>query len=444
MSHIDPDDLLRYRFDPTLLDDPEAVASHVRSCGMCATALEVIDEQERALHDGETWSAAAAMRSRNGRFLKASERHTRMERENAVARRLLEPLLQPSLRLAEANLSAKPAFLNAGTVRVLCETARAFHERKPISALEMATVAYEVAQRLPDDASTPRRLSMAYAQRERANALRYLGRVRDALQALDEAEVLLDQDPIGDLFDIAIINLIRATVLVDADRFPEAATIIAKARQVFREYGDTSRELSAAIVEAWCCMELGYVALAAQLYESVAVTARKRGDLLMLARGVLNAGVAYRHMGDWMKAELCYFEALPLFEELDLPSEVARTNLQIATLTAIRGDLQSAVALLNASTNELARVGLTNDAAVAKLRWAETSLALGMTEGVAQACRRIIVTFQSEDLNRKARIALAFLHETLQKGNATHATAQRVREYIEALPRHPDQPFVPA
>lgn len=444
MSHVDVDDLIRYRIDRALVERPDDIAAHVAACPGCASELALIDAEEQALRAGETWEDLDALLSpRNDRLKEALERRKRMDREHAHARRLLEPLLQPSVRLEEARISKKPAFLHAGVVRVLCECAQQSHEKKPVSSLEMARAAYEVARELSDDASTHPRLCMAYALREQANALRYLGRFRDALAALDAAEPLFDHDPALDPFEVGVVNLIRATVLMDKGDIREAAAIAAKARRAAREYHDKGREIAASMVEAWCLIELGESTVAARIYEGVISIAGGAADTPLLARALLNAGVAYRQMRDFAIAEERTFSALVLFDGLGLTTEIARANLQIATITVERGDLAAGVGLLEACQKELTANSMTNDAAVAGLRWAEACLALNRRAGVADKCRHLVVIFDSQEMQRRARIALSYLQEAVTSGTATPKLVAEVREYIEALPRHPERDFVP-
>jgi tetratricopeptide (TPR) repeat protein len=444
MNHIETDDLLRYSIDPALTADAASIVSHLGVCQLCARELEAIGAEDDALHDEETWAIAdAAKAPPSGRLLEALQLHERIQRENEAAHGLLDRLLRPTLRLMDANISTKPAFVNAGVVRVLCEVARDFHEKKPISALDIATEAYRVAARLPTDGTTSQNLCMAYAQRERANALRLMGRFRDALLALDEAESLFNENPAADPFDIGIVNLSRAYVFYDSDRFVEAAACAHKARTVFADYPDSARQIGATIVHVGALLELGQAAEAAPAAEALIALARAQASLNMLARGLMLAGKAYRAMRRFDDAEQHYFEAVTLFEEMKLPTEAARARWQIATTAALRGDLPSAVTLLAASEVELATAGLTNDSAVATLRWAEVSLALGKPQGVAEKCRRIIVIFDSEGMQRRARAALAQLQEALEMNTATPTLAADVCEYIQTLHRNPERPFAP-
>ena len=63
------------------------------------------------------------------------------------------------------------------------------------------------------------------------------------------------------------------------------------------------------------------------------------------------------------------------------------------------------------------------DAAVATLRWTEASLALGVRDGVAEKCRRLVVVFESQGVERRARMDLAYLQEALQANRATPVRA---------------------
>ncbi len=445
MRHVDSDDLLRYRVEPSLLDDPLLIAAHLETCDACGRELAAIDEEERALRDELTWSiVVAAGAPPSARLQEILALRRRMDRENALARRLLDKLLRPSFRLLEARIAARPAFQHAGTVRVLCETARQFHEKRPATALDIATVAYEVAGKLPEDATMSRQVCMAFAQRERATALRYLGQMKNALEALEEADARFNENPAADTYDKAIVQMSRAYVLVDMGRFDEAAVRAAEARQTFRGYADASRELAVSMVEARCLIEVGRLSEAVEICDSVVAVARREGNLDLLARGLLNAGVTYRRIRDFVKAEERVFEAIPLFDQLRLHTEVARANLQLAIITVDRGNLRYGIELLAASEAELAEAGLANESALATLWWAEASLALGARDGVAEKCNRLVLFYESEGATRRARLALAYLQECLRSEAATPKVVAEVREFIERLPRNPAAPFAPS
>jgi hypothetical protein len=55
-----------------------------------------------------------------------------------------------------------------------------------------------------------------------------------------------------------------------------------------------------------------------------------------------------------------------------------------------------------------------------------------------------MVAFESERMERNARLALAYLHEALAAGTATPSIVRYVRAYLEELPAAPDRVFTPA
>src|SRR5206468_5369568 len=108
-----------------------------------------------------------------------------------------------------------------------------------------------------------------------------------------------------------------------------------------------------------------------------------------------------------------------------------------------RGDLATGEERLAGARRELQELGMQNDHALATLEWAEVRLARGETEGVAAACRGMVVRFESEGMMKNSRLALAYVHEALARGTATPALIRHVRHYLEALPTRLDETFVP-
>ena len=101
-------------------------------------------------------------------------------------------------------------------------------------------------------------------------------------------------------------------------------------------------------------------------------------------------------------------------------------------------------AALNASRHELLELGLKNDYALATLDWAEVRLELGQPEGLADACRGIIMQFEAEGMRQKAAVALDYVKRALAAEHATPALIRDVRQYLARLPRRPDVLLVPA
>jgi tetratricopeptide (TPR) repeat protein len=329
-------------------------------------------------------------------------------------------------------------------VRMLGAAANERHESRPTFSLELTVTACTIAKALPQTNGAGRRLSMGMALRERANALRYLGKFNDALRALEYAERFFDTSPGADDFDLAIVWYIRAAVLMKSDRLSEGTVAARDAARVFHEYGDRERELSSVMAEACCLLLSGHAQDAADTFVRVADLAREQSNTRVLASALQNGAVALVDLQQLERAERFYSEAIVLYDELRVPTEKARTMWALGSVAVARGHLEDGAARLDGSRKELAQLGLTNDAAQATLEWAEVCLALNLPEGVAAACRKIVVVFNSEGMQHHAKEALAALHEALRAGKATPDLVRSVRVYLDQLPANPTQPFVMA
>jgi tetratricopeptide (TPR) repeat protein len=442
MIHPDGAVLSAFSLDKNGVFDRDAVSAHVADCEACQEAVAVFQELDRALRHEETWGHVSALGERGDRMAQLRAVRQRVQAEDDEATRILKPLLKSPLRFKDAKLESNPRCHTAGMVRMLCTAANERHESRPTFSLQLAVTACAIAKSLPETKDSGRRLSMAMALRERANALRYLGKFSEALQALDYAERFLDVTPGADDFDRAIVWLIRAIVFMDSDRLAEGIVMAHEAAAVFHEYGDSDREASSIMVEAGCLLFSGRAQYAADAFMNVAELARARGNTRVLASALQNGAAALVDLRQLDRAERFYSEALVLYDELGVPTERARTMWALGSVVVARGHLEEGAARLDSSRTELARLGLTNDAARATLEWTEVRLALNKPEGVAEACRKIVVVFNSEDMQRYAKEALAVLHEALAAGKATPALVHSVRLYLETLPANPSQRFV--
>ncbi|MEA2239965.1 MAG: hypothetical protein QOC81_4689 [Thermoanaerobaculia bacterium] len=442
MTHPDGTVLSAFSLDAEGVYDRDAVAAHVAGCEACQEGVAIFRELDSALRHAETWEHVTALHTPGDRLAQIRAVRQRVQTEDDAATRLLKPLLNSPLRFRNAKLESQPWCHTAGLVRMLCAAANERHEIRPRFSLQLAVTACAIAKSLPETQDSGRRLSMAMALRERANALRYLGQFSEALQALDYAERLFDATPSADEFDRAIVWLLRATVFMKSDRLSEGIGLARDSARVFHEYGDGDRELTATMIEASCLMFAGHASAAVDAYKPVIELARPRGNTRLLASALQNSGLASVELGHLDHAESCYAEALVLYDELQVPTEKARTMWSLASVAVARGELQDGAAGLNAIRADLARLGLTNDAALATLEWAEVRLALKQSEDVAEACRKIVVVFSSEGMQRHAKEALAVLHEALARGRATPELLRSVRLYLDQLSANPTQGFI--
>src|ERR1700692_1178767 len=113
----------------------------------------------------------------------------------------------------------------------------------------------------------------------------------------------------------------------------------------------------------------------------------------MLARALQNAATSYLAAQQPEKAGVRLTEAVSLFDALGLTTEHARSVWKLASVVVAEGHFSEGIAQLALARSELRGLGLTNDAALATLEWAEACLATDLPEGVADACSAILVEF---------------------------------------------------
>ncbi|MEA2165025.1 MAG: hypothetical protein QOK37_3152 [Thermoanaerobaculia bacterium] len=441
MSHYTEDQLSDYALRRDAVNDARAVEEHLAGCPECREALDLIESFDEALRDPLPWELADAMSARRAAPPELLAKARAVAQEDAYARQLVMPLVDSPIRFREAGIDNDPRFFTLAVIRLLCTVANRTHEHQPQFGLMIADTALAISAKLEEAASAASAWCRGTAFKERANALRYLGRFREAETALDEAEKSFRACERPEPFDLAIVSYVRATVYCQMERFEEAIATARIAAQTFYEYGDTRRYLAALMAEG-----LGYYCAdrdveSARLMELVAREARAEDESELLCRALANAANCYTRLHDYESANDLYIKALQLLQHLDLPTEHARVSWAIAALKLENGAYDEALSGLEASRIQLFQLGMVNDAALATLDLVAGLLVVGNTERVPQLCRSISVTFSSEGMLRSAKKALAYLAEAVAQGVATPEAVRHVRTFLERLPTHPHEEF---
>jgi tetratricopeptide (TPR) repeat protein len=441
--HYSDDELATFRKDRSQAAARATIEAHLAECSDCRETAELFAEFDESLRDPGVWDDVPVFLPPARCPVEILAAKASIEKENAEAVRKLTPHLKSPLHFEDADVAGTARFHDAGVVRMLTAEAVAVCERNPKFALQLATAALEIARKLATEPARSRELLVAIAHRERANALRLLGKFRDAIAALDESEHISRRMP-HSVFDIAIVQYIRATVVIEfEERAGKALELARSAIQTFREYGDQQRELAARLVEAESLRIVSGSAQAAAAYEEVIILARKVDRNDILAHACHNAASAYAELGQLDRSERYYAEALARHEEQGNAVGKANCEWELARVLVLRGQLESGVRALEAARCSLFQLGLREDHGLATLDWAGAQLALNRPEGVAEACREIIPHYTSEGATKNARLALAYVHEALRHGTATPTLIRHVRHYLTQLPRHPSAAFQP-
>jgi tetratricopeptide (TPR) repeat protein len=339
-----------------------------------------------------------------------------------------------------ASIGDDPRYHSRGVVDVLNESARPLRNTQPLLALAAATAAVSIATKLAKMKECPYRV-VGTARVERAWALFFVGRYRDAEEALRQADAAFDEDPQATDWDRAHAALVRANVYVETHRLEEASEEALSAAAAFDSFGDQKYCLTASLVEGNILFLRGDYRSAARVLNRVALDAARNDDRVLSAGARQSAGNCYIELGELDKAERYFLEALSLWEELGLDVERLRTRWSLGALQKARGDLDGAIARIDEVRRAFEAIGIVNDAALARLELAEVLLLAERADEVPDLLRDVVVSFTSQGVMRNASLALAYLREAIEAGAVEARVVRHVRMYLEELPAHPARIF---
>src|SRR3954447_21659221 len=194
MSDYTEDELSASALPPDATDDWERVEQHVAACADCRSTLDAIEAFDIALQDPVPWEMAESMPARREAPAALLDHARAIAVADARARELLLPLVDSAIRFREARIDDDPRFYTLAVIRLLCKVANGMHERQPQFGLVLADTALSIVDKLPDLLKARSSWYVGTAMKERATALRCIGRFKDAEEALDHAEEAFESD----------------------------------------------------------------------------------------------------------------------------------------------------------------------------------------------------------------------------------------------------------
>jgi tetratricopeptide (TPR) repeat protein len=443
MTHYDDDELAQYAFDPEGVPDRETIEAHLRDCPSCTSQLAFIRTIDSGLKDEESWDIANSI----GVGLDVSrlvELAGRVDAEDAEAEALLTPLLESPLRFVWADIARKERYRSPGVVRVLCRAALAACEKHPLHALDLANAAVSIAEELPDDLYPSQAVFglRGLAWKDRANALRYLGRYGEALVSLDEATAAY-QKLRANALELAVVDFVRATVLMSGDQFEESLVSVRRCAPVFREYQEEARYRHARLLEASILFMMRDMRGARPILTDILDLAERHADRMLTARAAHNLGLVEMEMGDSSLAEKHLSTALALYTDLGVATEAIRTRWSLARLAAARGDFDDALRRFDAVRDEFRWQGIIVDEALVALDMADLLLTTGDPTTAGAIASELFGTFRKAGMMTSALTAIGFLNEAAAHGRLTPHLVRHVRGFLERIQRQPGLLFAP-
>lgn len=428
-GHFDDDALLAYLDDNDARAPLTAVAQHLERCDTdCRERLEWLSGFVKLLRDKEVHRFATGSGGPLTEHVdEARSRATKRAGDDAAGwsalRRLKDLPTEPWF--AHAGGQELPG--TAGLVRRMIAEARGEFDRHPKDAIAILDVADRVASAINDALELAEHRGVI--AKERAEALRMLGRHRDALDALDTSEEFLSKLP-APAYDLAFVHWVRAAVLFYLTRYDEALSFARRAASVLRAHGDIERASQVRMIEANILCEKGDVEGAHRIFTRLLLFFGRGENREMVAR--LNANLAECEVRlDRQDVAYEYAEdAQRIYEELGYATEKVRVRWILGYALLRYGDSDEALEELRAASAAFAEIGMHDAVAGVGLDIAELHLAREEWSEAESLARTLANDFAVAAAPLHAARAFAYLREAARARSATVALLDYLRSYL--------------
>ena len=382
------------------------------------------------LRTPDVWQVAQTPSQRAGEIVSLAQSLAEEKRQAAA---FVESLATTPPAWWRTTVAKSPIGRSIGTVECLLAWMRTELSKSPARALEITSLAVEITNSLSlaDYAGDFVITARADAWRDHAFVLQFLGRFREAVAALDEAEHLQRETFVSE-YGLARIMLVRANIFTATDKRQEAIDLAADAAKIFLQFGDRPKYAAARITQAVMLHEHGAVREALAIWDSI--KNEEALDELNRILVIYNLGLAYREVGEMAKSIEHITVVIAEYELLGMSTEATRARWALATTLVSAGKLTAALPLFDRAWKEFETLGLESDAALVALELAETLVVLGQPERVTYICRMLFDRFTRAGMTSRAITALAYLREVVALGKVQAPVVRQVREFLRDLP----------
>jgi tetratricopeptide (TPR) repeat protein len=267
--------------------------------------------------------------------------------------------------------------------------------------------------------------------KQRANALRHLGKYPESLEAADLAAAFYRLLPLGD-FEIAQALYTRAVTLFKMTHYDEALAVLDSAQELLREFGDTMPLAKTMMLDAAIRFEQGDVAWAERTWLEVVPMLKRFDDRVELARVRANLAECSLKRGRPASALAQAQAAATGFAELQMDAERIRSEWRVAAVLRALGEHDRALELLYSAAAAFRALGMTSDAGFVNLDITEELLRRNEWSEAANIARELAGLFAASGVTLASVTALAYLRTAVEGERATPALVRYVRDYVAA------------
>ena len=409
--------------------DRLAIATHLADCADCRNELDALAATFR-LHDNvlDFIESRKSDRERPLEQFDILATRQKMGAEAARAEAFFGELMRLPIEEWLSAFAENPHQRTEAMVLRLLTEVEIEVKRRPQHALLLINVAETVTGSLDIPAI---HVCAGDCWKQRANALRHLGRYSESLEAADLAAAFYRLLPLGD-FDIGQALYTRAGTLFKMTLYGEALSVLESARELLREFGDTMPLAKTLMLDAAIRFEQGDVVRAEQTWLEVVPMLKRFDDRMELARVRANLAECSLRRGRPAKALAEAQAAATGFAELQMDAERIRSEWTVAAILRALGEHDRALELLYAAAASFRALGMTSDAGFVNLDITEELLRRNEWSEAANIARELAGLFTAAGVTLASVTALSYLRTAVEGERATPALVRYVRDYVAA------------
>jgi len=274
----------------------------------------------------------------------------------------------------------------------------------------------------------------ALGWRQYANALRVVGRMREADMAFAKAQRFCEEGT-GDPPLRASVLARLVSLRIFERRFDEAIALADEACSIYRELDDKQAIAPVLVQKAIAQIYSGEAAAAVPTLNRAIPLIDHESDPHLLLGACHNLIRSYIDIGQPEQALSLYFEARNLYQDIQEPLIALRTGWQEGQILRDLGYLNAAEAAFLRSRQGFLEMELLYEVALVSLDLSAVYVRSGETEKLRQAVAEMVPIFTSLGVDREALAALLQLQQANQQSRQAFELIRFLSTRLEQLPR---------
>jgi len=356
---------------------------------------------------------------------------------DASPKQLLAGLSRLTIEEQSTAVMTQSRFTVPAFVRHLVDASHAVRYRDPAQMLHLANLARLAAEACPLEAagSEPKRADLrAHAWRQYGNALRVLGRLHEADEAVAMARRQLAAGTRDPLLRAQFCTLAAASLRMAQRRFPEAIELCDEAGEIYRDLGDEHARASSLVQKAIALLYAGEAEDAVRTLNQAIPRIDAERDPHLLLAACHNLVRCYADLGRPEHALSIFSEMRELYRRFDDPLIRLRAEWQEALLLRDLGHLRASEAALLELRQGFVDRELLYEAALVSLDLASVYVKLQAETELKHTVAETMPIFKALGVGRELIASLLQLQQLSHKTRQALDLLRSLNSRLEKLP----------